>query len=183
MIECFTEFQKIDKDKFSKKMVPNIVLTQANDAKEENKNLAKLALPLESLREFNKTMQKNSYNELVTLFKDSTSQNPTRVFDDNPIPSARPPASKRGSIELKEPPVRTPVDTVHFNEAKRSPKDLKDPIRAMREEEAIRNAKKTIEDLVAAIQCDTSNNYTQSLKFESQKLDMNNWRELTQYRK
>ena len=186
MIECFTEFQKLDKEKLSKKMVPNIVLIQANDAKEENKNVAKLALPLDNLREINKTMQKNSYNELVTLFKDSTSQNPTRVFDDNPIPSARAPASRRSSIELKEPPVKAPVETINLtisNEAKKSPKDLKDPIQAMKEEEAIKNAKKTIEDLVAAIQCDTNNNFTQSFKFESQKLDLNNWRELTQYRK
>lgn len=187
VIECFTEFHKPNNKKLSKKMIPNIVFTHANDGKEENKVVTKLGVPSETLRESNKAMQKNSYNELVTLFKDSTSQNPTRVFDENPAPSARPIASRRSSIEFKESPaIKTSIEPLHLtshNESKKSPKNLKDPMQALKEAEAIKTAKKTIEDLVAAIQCDTSNNYPQSLKFESQKLDLNNWRELTQYRK
>jgi hypothetical protein len=167
-------------------MIPNIVFTHAKEGKEENKVVTKLGVPPESLRETNKAMQKNSYNELVTLFKDSTSQNPTRVFDENPAPSARPIASRRSSLEFKESPmIKTPIEALltPHNEQKKSPKNLKDPMQALKEAEAIKNAKKTIEDLVAAIQCETSNNYAQSSKFESQKLDVNNWRELTQYRK
>lgn len=175
-----TEFQKL-----AKKAVPNIVLTQANDEKEENRNPSRLALLVDNLKEFNKAQQKASYNELVTLFKDSTSQNPTRVFDDNPAPSARPIASRRSSIELKEPTTKPTIENalaVPQGEIKTN-RPVQDPLQVQREEEAIKTAKKTIEDLVEAIQCDTSQNYTQSFKYESQKLDNNDWRELTQYRK
>ena len=46
------------------------------------------------------------------------------------------------------------------------------------DETIIKDAKKTVEQLVRAVQINPVNNYIQSMKYESQKMEQNNWREV-----
>lgn len=165
--------QKLDKEDIvrTKKAVPTILISQSNPEKEKDLPKIRASPVLEDLKNSNRNLQKESYNELLQLFRDSTSTNPIRAF--NQTPNGRlgtePSQRRKSEYEIKD----ITKETVG------SRGDLKDILQQEKEEEAIRAARKTVEMLVQAIQIDPSQSFSQSLRFESQNIEFNDWKAIT----
>lgn len=163
---------------YTEKTVKDQKLGQSQNERLFYHNKGAISQPLSTIRDYNKDLQRTSYNELLMLFKDSTSNNPTRVFDET-TPSkveAQTIVPKRTRADSKSSIIKivTKADIALV-----IPEALKDPLLGRKEEEVIKDVKKTIEELVEAIQCDPVQNYVQSLKFETQKMATNDWKEVT----
>lgn len=164
--------------------IPNIIISKP---KKSNKEMVaslkeeKLAEAISTLRELNKDMQKSSYNELLTLYKDSTSQNPTRAFDEsgNSIPSRiifdQEPSNQESSLEEMQAKIRLSNRAMIFLNQNRNKEE--NNINAD-DQALIKDARRTIEVAIRAVQTNPATNFSQSAKWECQKIETINWREV-----
>ena len=163
--------------------IPNIIISKPKkNSKDVVSSLKeeKLAEAISTLRDLNKDMQKSSYNELLTLYKDSTSQNPTKAFDEvgnNPsktrLDSVT--SSREGSVEPKHTKVRLSNRAMIFLHTNKS---IEASLAASPDQAVIKDARRTIEGAVRAVQTNPGNNFAHSAKWESQKIETINWREI-----
>ena len=130
------------------------------------------ALP--NLKGLNKDLQKASFNELLSLYSNSTSNKPTKVFSENSTVSIISPymAKKTEDMEILSRDVRKSFIFA-------SPRGThRDNMQSKRKEEIVKDVQVTLEELVQAAQTNTSENFVQSLKYETQKLELNSWMEM-----
>jgi len=163
--------------------IPNIIISKP---KKSNKDMVaslkeeKLSEAVSTLRELNKDMQKSSYNELLTLYKDSTSQNPIKAFDESGnstslqrVDSVA--SSRESSLEAAQAKIRLSNRAMIFLNQNRNKEgnNIASDDQAM-----IKDARRTIEGSVRAVQTNPGTNFTHSAKCESQKIETINWREI-----
>jgi len=114
----------------------------------------------------------------LSLFKDSTSNNPTRVFDESSLTSHRNEKDFASTIRVDTTESQTLQSRLWNNRFIFLKQDNNQNDKVGKDETIIKDAKKTVEQLVRAVQINPVNNYIQSLKYESQKMELNNWREV-----
>lgn len=163
--------------------IPNIIISKPKkNSKDVISSLKeeKLTEAVSTLRDLNKDMQKSSYNELLTLYKDSTSQNPTKAFDEAANSSSKArldsvASSRESSVEPKQAKVRLSNRAMIFLHTNKS----KEASNAASPDQAIiKDARRTIEGAVRAVQTNPATNFAHSAKCESQKIETINWREI-----